>query len=177
MDLSSLNIFIVPTMQIILCVVIASLFKIAMHVPNRKKVEHEHFEREEASYIEEEEEEEDFKLRDSHLELPSFLSASVLLSAKPPTQPKEEEEKEEEVEAEETSVEKEVAKAAQIQPRVSRTASLDAQLGSGSREEAQAAVVEYRKSQDLEAQMRREQRQGGGGFMCCFGGGSKYKVN
>lgn len=39
MDLSSLNILLVPTMQIVLCVVIASLFKIAMHVPGRKKTE------------------------------------------------------------------------------------------------------------------------------------------
>ena len=37
MDFASLNILVVPTMQILLCIVIASLFKMAMQVPGKKK--------------------------------------------------------------------------------------------------------------------------------------------
>ena len=36
MDLTSLKILFVPMMQILLCVVITTLFKMAMHVPKKK---------------------------------------------------------------------------------------------------------------------------------------------
>ena len=39
MDLSSLNIFLVPAMQILLCIVIASLFKLAMKPGGKKTIE------------------------------------------------------------------------------------------------------------------------------------------